>query len=244
MLYTKFWMKHILLFSRAHASVITPILVYRCDESSLISLSSLLPSSSPLPSLLSLSLPSSMALILPSFAQRDSQDSEAESEERRKKAQASHGLLTKHLSEEVRMSSWTEQNSNLKLRSNMCMTHVIYTCMYGHMSTQFVLSMYDHVTIMWQSCDNCRKLPSPWRHPWQTLSSTYYLDSLSLTRQHPILHATQGTKYTTARFPCNQISTLSCFQSKWSGGCHPSLPFLRCEGYLWLYCLLLWWDSY
>lgn len=88
------------LFSRAHAGDITPILVYRCDESSLVSLSSLLPSSS-IPSLLSLSLPSCMALILPNFAQRDSRDCEAGSEDRRKKAQTSHGLLTKHLSEEV-----------------------------------------------------------------------------------------------------------------------------------------------
>ena len=96
----------VIYWYRDRADVIAPLLVYRCDEASLLTLSSLLPSSSSsspnsLPSLLSESLPSSMALILPSFAQRDSHDSESTSEQRITKAHASHDLLTKHLSEEV-----------------------------------------------------------------------------------------------------------------------------------------------
>ena len=82
--------------------MIVPLLVYRCEEPTLLSLPSLLhPSSSSLPSLLSHTLPAAMALILPTFAQQDGHDSEAGSEDRRAKARASNNLLAKHLSEEV-----------------------------------------------------------------------------------------------------------------------------------------------
>lgn len=89
----------ILYLCRDRAEVIVPFSVYRCDETALRSLATLISSS--LPSLLSNSIASSMALILPSFAQQDSRDSEAVSEERRTKAHASNDLLTRHLSKEV-----------------------------------------------------------------------------------------------------------------------------------------------
>ena len=75
-----------------------PHLVFASDEATLAGVSEML--ERPLPALLKASLPSTMVLILTCWAQ----DSEA-GEEQRQQATASHDLLCKYMSEEVKSAS-------------------------------------------------------------------------------------------------------------------------------------------
>lgn len=79
---------------RAYSSQLVPHLAFASDEATLTTISELL--ECPLQSILKASLPSTMVLILPCWAQ----ETEA-GQERRQQATASHELLCRHMSEEV-----------------------------------------------------------------------------------------------------------------------------------------------